>query len=348
MHKENVQTLGLVGGNLLASMLALEAKKRDIKTFLLEPELNNIASEICDHHIIAEVTKENIQRLALKVDGIIFCANNIPPLDQDTLKTCKAYPKEEGINLITNRVHQLTLAQLAEVPTPVYYHQNNKLKFFDQMTDVALPFKLYQLYEDRYDVMEVYTKEDLEVFIDEIDDGATEWLIEQINDYEKILSLTVLKKQEKVYTYPVQEEELNDKDIKYIYMPAHITKNLQTKLTRYAKKLLKEVDTEGLFTFKFGVKRNRQVELININPGITVGDVATNHYTDFSVYEQFLNLVEDLPLKDAQLLMPSVTTVIKEADLDHRPAFPYHHYALDRYNRLPVAIYVKENKQEIE
>ena len=347
MKKETVETLGLVGGNLLASMLAIEAKKRGIKTFLLEPELNNIASEICDSHITASITKENIERLALKVDALVFCTSNIPVLKKDTLKTCKAYPQEEGVDLVTNRVHQLTLAELAEVPTPKYYHQNNKLKFFEQMTDVSLPFKLYQLYDDRHEVMDVYTKEDLEDFIYEIDDAATEWLIEEINDYERFLSLTVLKVEEKVYVYPVQEEVLNDEDIKYIYMPADITKSLHTKLTRFAKKLLKEIQTEGLFTFKFGVKKNRQVELININPGITVGDVGTNHYTDFSVYEQFINLIEGLPVKDGELLKPSITTVIKEGDASHRPAFPYHHYALDRHNSLPVAIYVKENTDEM-
>ncbi|MEG1294934.1 MAG: ATP-grasp domain-containing protein [Niameybacter sp.] len=345
MKQDPIETLGLVGGNLLASMLALEAKKRGIKTILLEPELGNIASEACNTHITASITPEHIQRLALKVDVIIFCTTNVPVVEKETLKTCKVYPKEDGIDLIANRVQQLIAAELAEVPTPKYYHQSNKLTFFKQMTDVEIPFKLYQLYPDRYEMMEVYTQEDLENFMYDIDDSATEWLIEEINEYDRFLSVSALKTEGKVYLYPIQEEILNDEAIKYIYMPAPITKTMQNKLNKFTKKLLKEVSTAGLFTLKFGMKKNRQVELMNVNPGITVGDMATHHYTDFSVYEQFMNLIEGYPVKEGELVKPSVTTVIKENDRPHRPDFPYHHYTLDRHNQLPVSIYIKEDKE---
>lgn len=343
-----IKQLGIVGGNLLANMMCIEAKKRGIQTILLEPELNNIASESCDRHITATITAESIKRLALKTDAIVFCMANMPVLSSDFLKEHKVYPSEDGTSLISNRVTQLTAAELAQVPTPKYYHQNNKLAFFKQMEDISLPFRLYQVYEERYETLDVYTREDLENFLFEIDDSAIEWLIEEINDYDRFLSITALKTGDKVYTYPVQEEVLDDEAVKYIYMPAEITKAMHTKLSRYAKKILKDNVTEGLFTFKFGVKRNRQVEMININPGITVGDVATNHYTDFSVYEQFLNLIQGLPVKDGELIKPSTTMVIKESDTKHVPKFPYHHYHLDRYNKLPVSIYIQENSSKNE
>ncbi|WP_053983288.1 ATP-grasp domain-containing protein [Niameybacter massiliensis] len=346
MKNDPIETLGLVGGNLLAAMIAVEAQKRGIQTVLLEPEVGNIASEVCNTHITAPITTANIKRLALKSDAIIFCTSTIPVLSKDILKTCITYPKGEGIDFVANRVQQLIACDLTEVPVPNYYHQSNKLTFFKQIADVEMPFRLYQLYPDRYEVMDIYTKDDLEEFIYELDDSTTEWLIEEIHEYDRILSISVLKAGDKVYTYPIQEEILNDEAVKYIYMPASITKTMQGKITKLAKKLLKEVGTEGLFTLKFGMKKNRQIELMNVNPGITVGDIATNHYTDFSIYEQFLNLVEGLPVKDGELVKPSVTTVIKESDVSHRPDFPYHRYTFDRYNKLPVNIYIKENITE--
>lgn len=338
-----IETLGLVGGNLLANMICIEAKKRCIKTVLLEPELNNIAGETCDTHITAPITEDTIKRLALKTDAIILCTGNPPVLSSKFMKEHVIYPSGDGLQLIGNRVHQLTAAELCEVPTPKYYHQNNKLTFFKQMEQIELPFRLYQIYENRYDVLDVYTKDDLENFLFEIDESAIEWLIEKINDYDRFLSITALKAGDKVCTYPVQEEVLNDEAVKYIYMPADVSKAMHTKLSRYAKKILKDSETEGLFTFKFGVKRNRQVELMYINPGITVGDIATNHYTDLSVYEQFLNLIQGLPIKDGEVIKPSTTIVIKEEDTKNIPKFPYHHYHLDRYNKLPVSLYISES-----
>lgn len=338
-----IKTLGIVGGNLLANMICIEAKKRCIKTILLEPELNNIAGEACDTHITTHITEETIKRLALKTDAIILCTGTPPTLSSHFIKEHQLYPSEDGIQLISNRVHQLTAAELCEVPTPKYYHQNNKLAFFKEMEHIELPFRLYQIYENRYDVLDVYTKDDLENFLFEIDESAIEWLIEEINEYDRFLSITALKAGDKVVTYPVQEEVLNDVAVKYIYMPADVSKAMHTKLARYAKKILKDNVTEGLFTFKFGVKRNRQVELMHINPGITVGDIATNHYTDLSVYEQLLNLIQGLPIKDGELIKPSTTTVIKEEDTKHVPRFPYHHYHLDRYNTMPVSLYVEQS-----
>lgn len=341
-----IETLGLVGGNMLSNMISIEAKKRCIKTILLEPELNNIAGETCDSHITAPITEDTVKRLALKTDAIVFCTGQLVSLPESLMKEHLIYPSENGLQLMNNRIHQLTAAELCEVPVPKYYHQNNKLTFFKQMEEIELPFRLYQIYEKHYDVLDVYTKEDLEKFLFELDDEAIEWLIEEINDYDRFLSVTALKAGDKVCTYPVQEEVLNDEAVKYIYMPAEISKAMHTKLTRYAKKILKDSETEGLFTFKFGVKSNRQVELININPGISVGDIATNHYSDLSVYEQLLNLIQGLPIKDGEVIKPSVTMVMKEENTKSIPKFPYHHYHLDRYNKLPVGLYLKEYIKE--
>ena len=61
------------------------------------------------------------------------------------------------------------------------------------------------------------------------------------------------------------------------------------------------------------------------------------------MYEQLLNLIQGLPIKDGEVIKPSTTIVIKEEDTKHIPKFPYHHYHLDRYNKLPVSLYISES-----
>lgn len=336
-----IRTLGIVGGNLLASMLCLEAQKRGIQTILLEPEINNIASDLADSHMTSTIQAKSIERLALRTDAVIFCTANIPVLESKFIRTQTLYPSGDGIDLVANRVEQLVAASLCDIPTPKYYHQHNKLAFFKQLQDVTIPFRLYQVYDDGYDMIEINTPEDIEIFLMEIDEEAIEWLIEEVNTYEKTLSITALASPQKVFLYPVQEEKLEENDVKYVQIPANVTKTMEQKLGKYVRKLLKERETEGIFTFKFGMKKNRSIELININPGITVGDIATKHYTDLSVYEQFFNLLEMKLMKDGELLTPCTVTIAKEQDTSHVPSFPYHQYVLDRNNKLPISIYVK-------
>ena len=336
-----IRTLGIVGGNLLASLICLEAQKRGIKTILLEPEIKNIASELADSHMITAIEAKSIERLALRTDALIFCTANIPVLERKFIDDNMLYPGGDGIELVANRVEQLVAARLCDIPTPEFYHEHNKSKLFKLFQEVTLPFRLYQVYNDGYDVIEVNEPEDIEDFILELNEEAIEWLVEEVNNYEKIISISALVAPNKVFVYPAQEEFLGEEEVKYIHIPASITKTMEQKLIKYTKKLLKERECEGLYTFKFGIKKNRSVELVTINPGITVGDIATNHFTDLSIYEQFLNLVERKLLKDGELLRPCTVTVVREKDEDHMPAFPYHHYTLDKVNKEPITIYVK-------
>ncbi len=195
-------------------------------------------------------------------------------------------------------------------------------------------------------MMEIETELDKEAFLGEIDDKAIEWLVEVKNNYQRVLNLSVLKKEGKVYTYPIQEEHLReDEDSKYMVMPANITKTMQQKVVRLTKKLLAEVDTEGLFSFKYGIK-GRDVELVMINPGVTVGDVATLHCTDLSIYEQVLNLLEGEKVKDGILTSGCKLSALLDGDEEAKPDFPYHKYQFDGATNQPVNLFVKKTELE--
>ncbi|MGL6174190.1 MAG: hypothetical protein ACRC1P_06225, partial [Cellulosilyticaceae bacterium] len=67
MNRNQINLIGVVGANLTSALICLEASKRGIKTLLLDKSLGNIAAEFATQHILAEPTKENIERLMLRV-----------------------------------------------------------------------------------------------------------------------------------------------------------------------------------------------------------------------------------------------------------------------------------------
>lgn len=345
MSINQITTLGIVGGNLTAALLCLEASKKGIKTILLDKQVGNIASEFASSHITAEATRENIEKLMLKTDAVLICTGQIGSIADSKIKGV-CYPEEAGRKLITSRLDQIQAATNLEIPVPSYFYQNNKEDIFEKLEDIRLPFTFYQIYPGSYEAMDILSEEELADFIYEVDEEADGWLLEQINDYQKILSITAIKDHKgKICTYPIAEEFVDDDEVNYINIPAAIPKATATKIVRYAKKLLKTVETTGVFTFKFGMKANKGLELLHVTPGITIGDIATLHYTDLSVYEQYINMVCGLGIIEPTVLRPSTVIITKQHECPAGVKLPYHLYVVDKYTQSPINIYVIPNEQ---
>ncbi|MGL4345587.1 MAG: ATP-grasp domain-containing protein [Cellulosilyticaceae bacterium] len=348
MKNKQIRSLGIVGGNLEAAMLCQQARVRGIQTTLLEPEVVNIATHFANTHMTAPITGENLKKLSMRVDAIVFCTDSIPKTAEALGEQYPLFPSKDGLEMIAGRVQQLQFASELEIPVPTYYHQDNKQAFFEQLEEIKVPFRFYQIFEDYHEVMEVLTNEELADFIFEVNDEATEWLLECIGTYDKILSVTALKDAKgKIVIYPIQDEDLDAEDVKYITMPAQLPKATTQKITRYAKKMMKNMSTEGLLSFKFGMKKNKAVELLHINAGITLGDIATCHYVDYSVYEQYFNLITGKALWEPELTGKSLVTIVLEDDQIHVPQLPYHTYRMEQQEEGAVNIYVSEIIDEI-
>ncbi|MGL4738278.1 MAG: ATP-grasp domain-containing protein [Cellulosilyticaceae bacterium] len=347
MGKKNIRTLGIIGGNLEAALLCQQARLRGIKTTLLEQDLNNIATHFADEHITAPINNETLKKLSRRVESILFCTDSIPKVAEQIAKEYPLFPSHQGLELIAGRIQQIQFAKSLEIPVPHHFYQNNKEDFFEDLENLELPFRFYQVFDTYHEVMEVLTPEELSEFIFEVNDEAREWLLESIGTYDKILSVTALKDQTgKIVLYPIQDEELDAEDVKYITTPAVLTKTATQKIQRYVRKMMKAMATEGLMCFKFGIQKNKSIELLHINAGITLGDIATCHYADFSVYEQYISMLLGEPIYEPTLHQASKVTIILENDEENRPEGPYHKYVVDHQAEGAVSIYVSAVPQE--
>lgn len=338
--------LGIVGSNLLASMLCLEAKKRGMQTLLLDPDIESITTQSADQHIIAPINQETVQRLTLRADAVVFCTTNIPTVDANFAHDKQYYPNETGRSLVGNRIEQLVLADLFEIPVPPYYHQKDKQVFSDKIETLSLPFTVYQVYAISYEAIVCTTEAERKALKTVLDDHAIEWLVEEQEVYDRYLSVTALFEAGKGHIYPVQEEIVTEEEVKWIHTPAQITKSMQNTLGKYVRKFAKESELEGLYTFQFGIKKNKRVALLYITPGITVGDIATAHYYNLSVYEQLLNLIEKKALHAPKLYVPNTVTVARTNDVAHKPTVPAHTYTFGQRGEEAVSLYVHEQIQE--
>ena len=71
--------LGIIGGGQLGSMLAVAAKKLNIKTVVFSDDIDSPAEKFSDEFICGEYSnKDKINELVNKVDVITYEFENIP------------------------------------------------------------------------------------------------------------------------------------------------------------------------------------------------------------------------------------------------------------------------------
>lgn len=315
MKKNNITHIGIVGESIGSSLLCLEAKKRGIKTTLLDSTLDSMSARFADEHLIADASASNIQKLALRVDAIIFGKDIYTNYKEQPFKNVVTYPSIEMMELLKNKISWLRLAAENDVPTPKYFYQENSTDVIESVEDLPFPFDFYQYYPNHVDVIEVETADQLNNFIFEIDENADSWLSIAAQDYDNIISVTgIVDATGKIYTYELSNEVASEDEIT-MYSPAKVNKTAGAKITRYTKKLLKVFGEMGIYTFLYGIKSNKGIELMDVTLEMDEHQVMSLHYYDISVYEQFLNMIEGEKVVTPTQMIPCITHKIFAEDL---------------------------------
>ncbi len=300
MNLNGIKQIGIVGGGQGALMLCIEAAKMGIRTSLLDPKVNAVGAQIASEHIICAITNESIQKLSLRCDVVVF--NTKPDFEINVKLHSKTYPPKENLKELYHYKNVLEILEVLEIPTMKTYYQDNQKLTFGEIEKLEFPFRFVKQYRDRTELMDVYNKEDLTDFILEVDDTAESFLLQPLSTYEKVIHyLCIVDEQGKIICYdPIEEYDEEDRLCR-LNMVSTLSKSMQQRLTRYNRKLLKEIQAVGAFTIKYGVKANKSVELIDITPQLSMAALLTPEAYELSVYEQYMHLILGLKLTKPEL-----------------------------------------------
>lgn len=342
---KKINTIGIIGSNLTSLMLCKEAKKRGIESILLDEENFNISSDYSTYSLVGEFTAQNLERLAIRCDVLICMTNLITNIKNKIDKKVVVYPNIDAYIYLISRENQLILAKSLNIDVPQNFLITSKVGLSNP--EITFPLKCY-LYFHNDNTNDV----DLDVF--EIDDekGLLELkqplkhpnslvVLEKLEEYTQILSITAVVDQKKsIVLYPICEEQEDATGKTLINTPANITKTLKTKVERSAKKIVKELKSPGIFTIKFGVNQAKKLIFLALTPGVSVGDIHTNHSSELSVYEQFLNIIEHKPAIPVDFDKPATVYISNEEDSQDIFSLPYHIYKIGIENKQTIEIIV--------
>lgn len=337
MSLANIKNISIIGGGMAAVLLCNEAAKKGIATTLLDPDIQALGSNVASEHMIGSITEENLQKLALRSDAIIYNGNTYSMLNEKF--RCSLYPRAHMINKLNNKYEILQLAQSLKIPVPAFYYQENKSLLMQEIKEISIPFRFYQFYEKRVEKLEIHTEADLSNFIFEIDERADAWLIEVINDYQKrVINLIVKDHRDTAVVYSSFEKTFAKGSLDSISTPASISKSMLQKLNAYTNKLAKNLEGPGIYSVKFGIKKNRSAELVDVTPKIDITGILTQTSFDISIYEQIINMILGYPLvtpKQVSAACGHIFSENKKDQLINHPNSAYHIYSA-RHNHIYI------------
>ncbi|OOB78446.1 MAG: hypothetical protein ATN33_00850 [Epulopiscium sp. Nele67-Bin001] len=348
MNIRKINSIGIVGANITSMLLCIEAKKRGIETILLDQDVDNIAADYATTCLVAPFDRSNLERLALRTDCMIFTTNILEGTTDELDGALPVYPNFAARTLLTDRVKQIVMAEELKINLPDYFVCEDLDDIEETHQILTIPYRCYQYFRNDLEIY-LIDSEQAEIEVESllnIEEGMC--VFEQIKDYKQILSITVLRDNYKnISLYPiVQEKEDEDSSNSQINVPANITKSNVKKIETIVKRIVRYMDSAGVFTFRFGITHDRQLEWVGMTPGVNVADIYTNHYTTLSVYEQFMNIIENNKAIPVTLTEKNCVYITDNSNGFLDIEQPYHLYRMMLQDRDNINIYVIPEREE--
>lgn len=191
-------TLGIIGGGQLGMFLCQSAKKRNIKTIVLDPDRDCPCRNYAYELIVTDYNDEKgIVNLFSKSDYVTYEFENISSTILDLVDTYKLIPKENSLIFSKNRILEKTLAKACGLNVPKYSYINNP-KVLKEYTDFPYILKSNTGGYDGKNQFKINCHEDYELVPNDI-----EYILEEKIDFDFEFSIIGFRnRSNKYYFYP--------------------------------------------------------------------------------------------------------------------------------------------------
>ena len=304
MIETEIDQIGIMGGGTGAALLCLEAKKKGIRTTIVDSDMYCPAARIADEHLVTPLNKNALIKLIQRTKAIVFTAKLEDPEDYSPLLKEKipVYPEFEVLDTLSSRQRFLWKMEQQEIPIIPYTRLENEIELLELLKDIELPVSITKYYKSQSqdnpsDEIVVLSDEDLVDLLIEKDKQIDYWLVEAIYLESVELSVGVTRDVKgKIYTYSVTEDIYDSGSWIQSHIPARITKTLQTKAINLAKKAIRKLGGTGTYTVRISVDQDKELYVRDIYPYAVENAVYTNESCSISQYDHLLRTILGMPL----------------------------------------------------
>ena len=312
-------TLGIIGGGQLGSMLAIAAKKLEIKTIIFCDDMDAPAQNFANEFIHGQYDDQNkINEFIDKVDVITYEFENIPYETLNKINKKKAVLPKPSVNrIIQHRLAEKDFINKLNIKTTKYISIERKSEIDSVQEMLPGLLKTTTMGYDGKGQHLINCAEDL----DSLDiDYSKGYILEKLVKLKKEISIIITRFSDKKYEiYEPIENIHEDQILKYSKIPAEINDKILTKSKLWATQIAEELKYIGTLCVEFFIDRNDNLYVNEIAPRVhNSGHLTINSY-NVSQFENHVRAVcklEQIPLKKVSNAM--MTNIIGDQITNYR------------------------------
>ena len=284
-------TLGIIGGGQLGSMMAIAAKKLNIKTVIFCDDIGAPAQNFCNNFICGNYDdKEKIAEFVKLVDIVTFEFENIPYETLNEINKSKPVLPKPAVNrLIQHRLAEKDFINKLNIRTTRYVSIEKKSDL-DSLEDF-LPgiLKTTTLGYDGKGQHPIQSIDELNLLNIDFSKG---YILEKLVKLKKEISIIITRFDNLKYEiYEPIENTHQDQILKYSKIPAEINEKLFEQSKNWAIMIAEELKYVGTLCVEFFIDRNENLYVNEIAPRVhNSGHLTINAY-NISQFENHIRAV---------------------------------------------------------
>jgi len=332
---------GILGGGQLGRMLLQEAANYPVETFVMENDEDCPAAHLCHHFVKGDIRNyDDVYAFGKKVDVLTIEIEsvNIDALEQLEKEGVKVYPTTAALRTIKNKITQKDFYRDNGIPTSPYVIVKNKQDLNEHKSFLPAVQKLGEGGYDGKGVLLMNQVYDLESGFD------APSVLEKKVDLEKEIAVIVAVSAngESVIFPPVEmvfDSRLNLLDFQL--SPASLQEKTLWKTEAIALKLVKALNSPGLFAVELFVDRNGEVLVNETAPRVHNSGHHTIEAHVTSQYDMLWRILLDYPLGNTDAILPSALVNLIGEEGHSGPAVYEGLEAVLKMERVYVHLYGK-------
>ena len=293
-------TLGIIGGGQLGSMMAIAAKKLNIKTIIFCDDVDAPAQNFCNNFICGNYDdKEKIAEFVKLVDIVTFEFENIPYETLNEINKLKPVLPKPAVNrLIQHRLAEKDFINKLNIRTTRYVSIEKKSdlnSLEDFLPGILKTTTMGYDGKGQHPIQSIDELNSLNI------DFSKGYILEKLVKLKKEISIIITRFENQKYEiYEPIENTHQDQILRNSKIPADIDNKIFEQSKDWAMTISEELKYVGTLCVEFFIDRNDNLYVNEIAPRVhNSGHLTINAY-NISQFENHVRAVcglEQIPLK---------------------------------------------------
>ncbi len=306
--------VGILGGGQLGRMLLQTAANYMVETFVLENDENCPAAHLCTYFVKGDIHDfktvysfgKNLDALTIEIESV-----NIEALEKLEEEGVKIYPKPSAIRIIKNKITQKNFYKEHDIPTSDFVITNTLNELKQHLKFFPAVHKIGQGGYDGKGVEIIKTEADI---LKGFSEPAV--LEKMVNIKKEVALIIAINESGETKIYPPAEMIFHSKLnlLDYQLSPAQISQQVLNKIEVIALKLVKALQSGGLFAIEFFIDENDEVLVNEIAPRVHNSGHHTIEANFCSQYDMLWRIILGYPLGNTTAILPSSIVNLLGAD----------------------------------